>query len=85
MTSLSNLQADPEPQRQGPLVWTLREDEPIDHAMIKRRVQAGVLLRANALRSADPQALVQLIDGEKDGLPGLLVYSYGGIAGYLVS
>jgi 23S rRNA (cytosine1962-C5)-methyltransferase len=65
-------------------VWTLREDEPVDHAMIKRRVQAAVLLREDALRSADPQALVQLIDGEKDGLPGLLVHSYGGAAGYLV-
>jgi 23S rRNA (cytosine1962-C5)-methyltransferase len=52
--------------------------------MIKRRVQAAVLLRAEALRSADPQALVQLVDGEKDGLPGLLVHSYGGSAGYLV-
>jgi 23S rRNA (cytosine1962-C5)-methyltransferase len=65
-------------------VWTLREDEPVDHAMIKRRVQAGVLLRAEALRSADPQALVLLVDGDKDGLPGLLVHSYGGAAGYLV-
>jgi len=52
--------------------------------MIKRRVQAAVLRRADALRSADPQALVQLVDGEKDGLPGLLVHSYGGAAGYLV-
>jgi 23S rRNA (cytosine1962-C5)-methyltransferase len=65
-------------------VWTLREDEPVDHAMIKRRVQAAVLRRADALRSADPQALVLLVDGEKDGLPGLLVHSYGGTAGYLV-
>jgi 23S rRNA (cytosine1962-C5)-methyltransferase len=65
-------------------VWTLREDEPVDHAMIKRRVQAGVLLRAEALRSADPQALVLLVDGDQDGLPGLLVHSYGGAAGYLV-
>lgn len=65
-------------------VWTLREDEPVDHALIKRRVQAAVLLRADALREADPQALVQLVDGEKDGLPGLLVHSYGGAAGYLV-
>jgi 23S rRNA (cytosine1962-C5)-methyltransferase len=65
-------------------VWTLREDEPVDHAMIKRRVQAAVLLREEALRSADPEALVQLVDGEKDGLPGLLVHSYGGAAGYLV-
>jgi 23S rRNA (cytosine1962-C5)-methyltransferase len=65
-------------------VWTLREDEPVDHAMIKRRVQAAVARRAIAVRGADPQALVLVIDGEKDGLPGLLVHSYGGIAGYLV-
>jgi 23S rRNA (cytosine1962-C5)-methyltransferase len=65
-------------------VWTLREDEPIDHAMIKRRVQAAVSMRADALRSADPQALFLLIDGDKDGLPGLLVHSHGGAEGYLV-
>ena len=69
-------------------VWTLREDEPVDHAMMKRRVQAAVARRADALRRADPQALVQLVDGEKDGLPGLLVHSYGGkeggTEGYLV-
>ena len=65
-------------------VWTLREDEPVDHAMIKRRVQAAVARRAVALRDADPQALVLVIDGEQDGLPGLLVHSYGGTGGYLV-
>jgi 23S rRNA (cytosine1962-C5)-methyltransferase len=65
-------------------VWTLREDEPIDHAMIKRRVQAAVQLRADALRNADPEALVLLVDGDKDGLSGLLVHSFGGTEGYLV-
>jgi 23S rRNA (cytosine1962-C5)-methyltransferase len=65
-------------------VWTLREDEPVDHAMMKRRVQAAVARRAVAVRSADPQDLVLVIDGEKDGLPGLLVHSYGGTGGYLV-
>ncbi|MGI4843039.1 MAG: SAM-dependent methyltransferase [Janthinobacterium lividum] len=65
-------------------VWTLREDEPVDHALIKRRVQAAVQLRAGALRDADPQALVQLVDGDRDGLSGLLVHSYGGATGYLV-
>jgi 23S rRNA (cytosine1962-C5)-methyltransferase len=65
-------------------IWTLREDEPVDHAMIKRRVQAAVARRAVAVRGADPQALVLVIDGEKDGLPGLLVHSYGGTGGYLV-
>lgn len=65
-------------------VWTLREDEPVDHAMMKRRVQAAVARRAVAVRNADPQALTLVIDGEKDGLPGLLVHSYGGTGGYLV-
>jgi 23S rRNA (cytosine1962-C5)-methyltransferase len=65
-------------------VWTLREDEPIDHALIKRRVQAAVQRRAVAMNIADPQELFPLIDGEKDGLPGLLVHSYGGKEGYLV-
>ncbi len=65
-------------------VWTLREDEPVDHALIKRRVQAAVQRRADALRQADPQALVLLVDGDSDGLSGLLVHSYGGADGYLV-
>jgi 23S rRNA (cytosine1962-C5)-methyltransferase len=65
-------------------VWTLREDEPVDHAMVKRRVQAAVARRAVAVRGADPQALALMIEGEKDGLPGLLVHSYGGTGGYLV-
>jgi 23S rRNA (cytosine1962-C5)-methyltransferase len=65
-------------------VWTLREDEPVDHAMMKRRVQAAVARRAAAVRGADPQALALVVDGEKDGLPGLLVHSYGGTGGYLV-
>ncbi|RZA32024.1 MAG: SAM-dependent methyltransferase [Lysobacteraceae bacterium] len=65
-------------------VWTLREDEPVDHAMIKRRVHAAVERRLDAWRSADPQALVQLVDGDQDGLSGLLVHGYGGAGGYLV-
>lgn len=64
-------------------IWTLREDEPIDHALIKRRVQAAVTRRSTAL-DADPQAPALLIDGDKDGLPGLLVHSFGGLDGYLV-
>jgi 23S rRNA (cytosine1962-C5)-methyltransferase len=65
-------------------VWTLRENEPVDHAMIKRRVEAAVARRAAVVRGADPQALVLVIDGEKDGLPGLLAHNYGGTGGYLV-
>jgi 23S rRNA (cytosine1962-C5)-methyltransferase len=65
-------------------VWTTREDEPVDHALIKRRVKAAVEGRAAALRGADPQALVQIVDGDRDGLSGLVVHSYGGRAGWLV-
>lgn len=65
-------------------VWTMREDEPVDHALIKRRVRAAVEGRAAALRGADPQALVQIVDGDRDGLSGLVVHSYGGSAGWLV-
>ncbi len=65
-------------------VWTLEENVPVDHALIKRRVQAAVARRIETVRGADPQALVQLIDGEQDGLSGLQVHSYGGAAGYLV-
>lgn len=69
-------------------IWTMREDEPVDHALIKRRVKAAVARRADVLNvdasNADAPALALLIDGDKDGLPGLLVHSLGGIDGYLV-
>ena len=65
-------------------VWTLREDEAVDHALIKRRVQAAVVRRAATWSAIGPDALIQLVDGEKDGLPGLLVEGYGGAGGYLV-
>jgi len=65
-------------------VWTLREDEAVDHALIKRRVQAAIERRAATWSAIGPDALIQLVDGEKDGLPGLLVEGYGGAGGYLV-
>lgn len=65
-------------------VWTLREDEPVDHAMLKRRVRAAIARRIHSLQSARPDELVPLVLGDEDGLSGLLVQSYGGKAGYLV-
>jgi 23S rRNA (cytosine1962-C5)-methyltransferase len=65
-------------------VWTLREDEPVDHALIKRRIHAAVAAREAALGKGAPQELLQLVDGEKAGLSGLQVHSYGGADGYLV-
>ena len=62
-------------------VWTLREDEAVDHALIKRRVQAAIERRLDTWRAVGPDALVQLVDGEKDGLPGLVVcqFNAGGV------
>lgn len=65
-------------------VWTLREDEPVDHAMIKRRVQAAIAKRAQVMTALGPEQLMQLINGEEDGLPGLFVDYYGGPQGYLL-
>ena len=67
-------------------VWTFDEAEPVDHAMMKRRVQAALAKRGAALKhsASQPQQLVALVKGEEDGLPGLLVDLYGGPAGFLI-
>lgn len=65
-------------------VWTFDQSEPVDHAMMKRRVKAAVLRRAAQLKKAGASQLVALVKGEEDGLPGLLVDSYGGAQGYLI-
>ena len=65
-------------------IWSYKEDEPVDHAMMKRRVRAAIAKRAAAVRAAAPTDLVPVIRGDEDGLPGLLVDSYGGTAGYLI-
>ena len=65
-------------------VWSYKEDEPVDHAMIKRRVRAAIAKRAAAVRAAAPTDLVPVIRGDEDGLPGLLVDSWGGTSGYLI-
>jgi 23S rRNA (cytosine1962-C5)-methyltransferase len=65
-------------------VWSFDENEPIDHAFMKRRVQAALAKNAKALAKARPNELVRLVNAEEDGLPGLLVDSYGGKDGYLI-
>jgi 23S rRNA (cytosine1962-C5)-methyltransferase len=65
-------------------VWTFDESEPVDHAMIKRRVKSALEKRAASLKKAGANQLLSLIKGEEDGLPGLLVDLYGGAGGYLV-
>ncbi|MES2264173.1 MAG: SAM-dependent methyltransferase [Pseudomonadota bacterium] len=65
-------------------IWSLREDEPVDHAMMKRRVQAAIAQRAAALQKMGAEDLIELVKAEQDGLPGLLVDYYGGPSGYLI-
>lgn len=64
-------------------VWTLAENEAVDHAMFKRRIQAALAKRLPLkAKTAKPQ---RLISAEADQLPGLIVdyFVVQGI-GYLV-
>jgi 23S rRNA (cytosine1962-C5)-methyltransferase len=65
-------------------VWSYKEDEPVDHAMMKRRVRAAIAKRAGLVRGAGLNDVVPVIRGDEDGLPGLLVDSWGGTAGFLI-
>ena len=65
-------------------VWSFDENEPVDHAMIKRRVKSALEKRAGSLKKAGASQLVSLIKGEEDGLPGLRVDCFGGPGGYLI-
>ncbi|WP_317203383.1 SAM-dependent methyltransferase [Janthinobacterium sp.] len=65
-------------------VWTFDESEPVDHALMKRRVKAALQKRDASMRTAGAHQLLTLIKGEDDGLPGLLVELFGGIGGYLI-
>ena len=62
-------------------VWTFREDEPVDHALIKRRVRQALAFRQAHVTDTDA---IRLIFGEADGFPGLVVDWYGGKQGCLV-
>ncbi|MWL86072.1 class I SAM-dependent rRNA methyltransferase [Cupriavidus sp. SW-Y-13] len=63
-------------------VWTFDENEPVDHALFKRRVAAAVAHRKQWVRDT---SAVRLIFGEADRIPGLVVDYYGeGERGQLV-
>jgi 23S rRNA (cytosine1962-C5)-methyltransferase len=67
-------------------VWTFDENEPVDHALIKRRVKAAIAVHGGSGigKKSAPSNPVHLVLGEEDGLPGLLVDWYDGPKGYLV-
>ncbi|ABC37322.1 class I SAM-dependent rRNA methyltransferase [Burkholderia thailandensis] len=54
-------------------VWSFDENEPIDHAFFKRRVQRAVAHRRAMIAGT---GAVRLVFGEADGLPGLIVDHY---------
>jgi 23S rRNA (cytosine1962-C5)-methyltransferase len=62
-------------------VWSFTETEPVDHAMIKRRIRKALAYRAANITHTDA---VRLLFGEADGFPGLVVDWYAGTQGYLV-
>jgi 23S rRNA (cytosine1962-C5)-methyltransferase len=62
-------------------VWTFNEQEPVDHALIKRRIRKAIAFRTASVRDTDA---IRLVFGEADGFPGLVVDWYGGKQGWLV-
>ncbi|CAM8820412.1 met-10+ like-family protein [Burkholderia pseudomallei MSHR7527] len=54
-------------------VWSFDENEPIDHAFFKRRVQRALAHRRAMISGTNA---VRLVFGEADGLPGLIVDYY---------
>ncbi len=63
-------------------VWSFDADEPVDHALIKRRVKAAVAARGGT--KASGKKPIRLILGEEDGLSGLLVDWFRTGPGYLI-
>jgi 23S rRNA (cytosine1962-C5)-methyltransferase len=62
-------------------VWSFSENEPVDHALMKRRIRNALAWRMKTVKDTDA---IRLIFGEADGFPGLVVDWYAGKQGYLV-
>lgn len=65
-------------------VWSFDEGEPVDHALMKRRVKAALEKSAPAAARAKPDEIVKRINAEADKLPGLIVEQFGGKDGFLI-
>lgn len=65
-------------------IWSFDQAEPVDHALIKGRVQAALARTAAAAANAKPDQLLRRVDGDRDRLSGLIVESFGGADGYLI-
>jgi 23S rRNA (cytosine1962-C5)-methyltransferase len=59
-------------------VWSFDEDEVIDAAFFRRRIERAVSLRAAAMPdAASSRNACRIVHGESDGLPGLIADRYG--------
>ena len=67
-------------------VWSFNQNEAIDHAFIKRRVQAALLKRSGGpdIKRVVARQPLRLISGDEDGLPGLVVDWFTDKPGYLI-
>lgn len=67
-------------------VWSFDQNEPIDHALIKRRVKIAVHKRITAAKGKRIGAAkrLPLIIGDEDQLSGLVVDWYGDQNGFLI-
>lgn len=65
-------------------VWTFHEQEAIDHAFFKRRIQAALNKRDPLIKSAAKPLIQRLVNAEEDGLPGLVVDYHTRQPGFLV-
>lgn len=65
-------------------VWTFDEQEAVDHAFFKRRIQAA-LNKHNPINKSGVKPIIQrLVNAEEDGLPGLIVDYHTRQPGFLV-
>ncbi len=59
-------------------VWTFEAEEQVDEAFFRRRLERALDLREELFGSQDPhRSACRLVYAESDGLPGLVVDSYG--------
>lgn len=58
-------------------VWTFDPDERVDASFLAKRLERACSLRS-ALVAEDETDAVRLVNGESDGLPGVIVDRYGG-------
>lgn len=67
-------------------VWSFDQAEPVDHALIKRRVHAAVTKRAGTTKGKKLPAVqpLRVIVGDEDGLSGLCVDWFTDAPGYLI-